>query len=406
LPLLSPLSVLHTATSIDVQLTAIPYPTASLTTKDTEKQIDTTCLSKVGLPIDLQTDQHLALHSSPTLPVHAIMNTMTCTTGAEDSQPTTTILPAGFDVYTQDFQIYSSDGTLQTLSTIDIDNVRLIAVRTAIIFAVQLGASAVLLLVLLLMTQGNKRRSLSWVFNVLALVCNVIRCTIQCTEMTGPFLNFVLVTLQEYGTASLGKHIRISIANSVMTTLVFVFIEMALVTQVHVICAATMPQLWRLSILSFCGVVAMLAVGFRFNLMIRNCEDTANLGKGIIGTPKSNDLLDWAQSTSNIMAIVSICVFSAVFCTKLGLAIRSRHQMGLKQFGAMQIIFIMGCQTLTLPGKSCTARFSTAALLTSFGSDLRYPRLLCDPRRPAGLFRRNTRRHLPPAEQHVGVHQR
>jgi pheromone alpha factor receptor len=254
------------------------------------------------------------------------------------------VLPAGFDVYHQSFQLMNSDGELEMLTTGD--------VRTAIIFAVQLGASAILLLVLLLMTQGAKRRSLSWIFNVLALTCNVIRCTIQCTEMTGPFLNFVLLTMQEYGTASLGKHIRISIANSVMTTLVFVFIELALVTQVHVICAATMPQLWRFGILTFCGIVAMLAVGFRLNLMIRNCQDTANLGKGILGTPESGERLDWAQSTSNIMAIVSICMFSAVFCVKLGLAIRSRRQMGLKQFGAMQIIFIMGCQTLTIPGKS------------------------------------------------------
>jgi len=265
------------------------------------------------------------------------------------------VLPAGFDVYHQSFQLMNSDGELEMLTTGDIDAIRITAVRTAIIFAVQLGASAILLLVLLLMTQGAKRRSLSWIFNVLALTCNVIRCTIQCTEMTGPFLNFVLLTMQEYGTASLGKHIRISIANSVMTTLVFVFIELALVTQVHVICAATMPQLWRFGILTFCGVVAMLAVGFRLNLMIRNCQDTANLGKGILGTPESGERLDWAQSTSNIMAIVSICMFSAVFCVKLGLAIRSRRQMGLKQFGAMQIIFIMGCQTLTIPGKSLGA---------------------------------------------------
>jgi pheromone alpha factor receptor len=292
------------------------------------------------------------------------METTPSNAGSEEGAPA--IVSTGFDVYNQTFQLYASDGEVATLSTLDIEMVRLTAVRTAIIFATQLGASAILLLVLLLMTQGAKRRSLSWVFNVLALVCNVIRCTIQCTEMTGPFLNFVLVTLQEYGTASLGKHVRISIANSVMTTLVFVFIELALVTQVHVICAATMPQLWRFGILTFCGLVAMLAVGFRFNLMIRNCEDTANLAKGILGTPGSDERLDWAQSTSNIMAIVSICVFSAVFCTKLGLAIRSRHQMGLKQFGAMQIIFIMGCQTLTVPGKSCPTSF--LRLIRSFAN--------------------------------------
>lgn len=263
--------------------------------------------------------------------------------------------PPGFDVYNQPFDLHSSEGETVTLTTTDIDTIRVTAVRTGIVFATQLGASAILLLVLLLMTPKAKRRSLSWIFNVLALVCNVIRCTIQCTEMTGPFLNFVLLTLQEYGTANLGKHVRISIANSVMTTLVFVFIELALVTQIHVICAATMPRLWRLSILNFCAVVAMLAVGFRLNLMIRNCEDTANLAKGVVQTAESGARLDWAQSTSNIMAIVSICVFSSVFCIKLGLAIRSRRKLGLKQFGAMQIIFIMGCQTLTIPGKSSTS---------------------------------------------------
>jgi len=278
------------------------------------------------------------------------MDAMPSSNNTEGAPPT--VLPPGFDVYDQSFPLLSSEGTTEILTTGDIEYIRITAVRTAIIFATQLGASAILLLVLLLMTPGAKRRSLSWIFNVLALVCNVIRCTIQCTEMTGPFLNFVLLSMQEYGTASLGKHVRISIAGSVMTTLVFIFIELALVTQVHVICAATMPQLWRLGILTFCGVVAMLAVGFRLNLMIRNCEDTANLAKGDLGTPQSGKNLDWAQSTSNIMAIVSICVFSAVFCVKLGLAIRSRRQMGLKQFGAMQIIFIMGCQTLTIPGKS------------------------------------------------------
>ena len=281
------------------------------------------------------------------------MDTMASTNDTEGASPS--LPPPGFDVYNQPFELMNTDGAMVTLSTTDIDFIRVTAVRTAIIFATQLGASAILLLVLLLMTQGAKRRSLSWIFNVLALVCNVIRCAIQCTEMTGPFLNFVLLSLQEYGTANLGKHVRTSIANSVMTTLVFVFIELALVTQVHVICAATMPQLWRVTILTFCGVVAMLAVGFRLNLMIRNCEDTARLLNGDLGTPESGEAFAWAQSTSNIVAIVSICMFSAVFCVKLGLAIRSRRQMGLKQFGAMQIIFIMGCQTLTIPGKSPVA---------------------------------------------------
>jgi pheromone alpha factor receptor len=266
--------------------------------------------------------------------------------------------PDHFDIFNQTFEIIGPDGSTQTLSTLDIELVKLTAVRTAIIFATQLGASAILLLVLLLMTPGAKRRSLSWIFNVLALVCNVTRCTMQCLEMTGPFLNFVLIVTQEYGIASLNRHIRLAIANNVVTTMVFIFIELALVTQVQVICAAAVSSLYRIGILTFCGVVATVAIGFRLNLMIANSVSTASLGR-----PSTKDLelferLDWAQSANNVTAIVSICVFSAVFCTKLGLAIRSRRSMGLKQFGAMQIVFIMGCQTLTIPGKlpGCLSR--------------------------------------------------
>lgn len=259
--------------------------------------------------------------------------------------------PNHFDIFNQTFELIGPDGSTMEFSTIDIEYVKLTAIRTAIIFATQLGASAILLLVLLLMTQGAKRRSLSWIFNVLALLCNVIRTTMQCLEMTGPFLNFVLIVTQEYGIAGLNRQIRFAIANNVITTMVFIFIQLALVTQVHVICAAAMSSLYRIGILTFCGVVASVAVGFRLNLMVINCKSTASLGTPGASAWEEFDGLEWAQNKNNITAIVSICVFSAVFCTKLGLAIRSRRSMGLKQFGAMQIIFIMGCQTLTIPGK-------------------------------------------------------
>ena len=129
--------------------------------------------------------------------------------------------PNHFDIFNQTFELIGPDGSTMEFSTIDIEYVKLTAIRTAIIFATQLGASAILLLVLLLMTQGAKRRSLSWIFNVLALLCNVIRTTMQCLEMTGPFLNFVLIVTQEYGIAGLNRQIRFAIANNVITTMVF-----------------------------------------------------------------------------------------------------------------------------------------------------------------------------------------
>lgn len=251
------------------------------------------------------------------------------------------------NIYNQTFSLFAPDGRQYLTSTDDINVVKKLAVQTAIVFATQLGASGVLLLVLLLMTTASKRRSAAFVFNMLALTCNVIRCAIQCVELTGPLLDFVLVIMQVYTIEGIDNAVRMSIAGAVMTTFVFVFIQMALVTQVWVICLAT-QKLHRAGILGFCGAVSALAIGFRMNLMVINCRNTSHLDATTIEDQQAQD---WAQSTSNIMAIVSICTFSSVFCTKLALAIRSRRNMGLKQFGAMQIIFIMGCQTLSIPGQ-------------------------------------------------------
>jgi pheromone alpha factor receptor len=254
-----------------------------------------------------------------------------------------------FSVFHQNFTLMSVDGTTPfTASTDDINVVKNLAVKTAIIFSFQLGASIMLLFVLLLMTTSMKRRSLSFIFNVLALICNIIRCTIMCTEMTGIFMDFVLVIMQVYYADGIYEAIRLSVANSVMTTLLFIFLQFALITQVHVVALAA-SRLQRRLVMGFCCLISAMAIGFRLNLMVVNCQNTTNVN-GL--TKEGIAAQNWAQSSSNICGIVSICIFSFVFCVKLALAIKSRRQMGLKQFGAMQIIFIMGCQTLLIPGRS------------------------------------------------------
>jgi pheromone alpha factor receptor len=262
-----------------------------------------------------------------------------------------TMPPPDFDVFHQNFSLLAPDGvTAWPTNTDDVNVVKNLAVQTAVVFATQLGASAMLLFILLLMTTSIKRRSLAFVFNVLALICNIIRCTIQCVEMVGPFMDFILVIMQVYNVGGIDEAVKLSVANSVMTTLVFIFIQMALITQVHVVVMAT-GKMQRYAVLGFCCLISTLAIAFRLKLLVVNCKNTTNLD-GL--TEAAANAQNWAQSTSNICGIVSICTFSFVFCTKLALAIRARRQMGLKQFGAMQIIFIMGCQTLIIPGMSVT----------------------------------------------------
>ena len=245
----------------------------------------------------------------------------------------------------QFFNLTAPDGSLFPTGTDDMNAIRITNVQTAIIFATQLGASLVLLLILLLMTSPAKRKSAAFIFNALALLCNVIRCVIMCVEMTGPLLDFVVVVMQYYELDGIEQAVRESIANSIMTTLVFVFIQLALLTQVWVICLAATKQ-HRVLIIGSCGVVSVVAIAFRVRLMVINCSNTAHVADYSEARALEQTHAQWI---SNIMGVISICVFSAIFCGKLALAIRSRRSMGLKQFGAMQIIFIMGCQTLTIP---------------------------------------------------------
>ena len=48
----------------------------------------------------------------------------------------------------------------------------------------------------------------------------------------------------------------------------------------------------------------------------------------------------------------SIAYFSLVFCAKLAVAVLQRRRLGIRQFGAMEIVLIMALQTMLVPGKS------------------------------------------------------
>lgn len=50
----------------------------------------------------------------------------------------------------------------------------------------------------------------------------------------------------------------------------------------------------------------------------------------------------------------SIAYFSMVFCAKLGVVVVRRRRMGMRGFGAMEVMWVMAGQTMLVPGElSC-----------------------------------------------------
>ncbi|KAI9784612.1 MAG: hypothetical protein M1839_001834 [Geoglossum umbratile] len=214
-------------------------------------------------------------------------------------------------------------------------------------FGCQLGASLLLLVVLAMLTGREKRRSPIFITNMLSLVLNSIRCFLQILYFTGPWSEVYAFLSGDYSRVPTSSYAN-SIAAEVFALLLLVAVEISLVMQSHVICA-TMREVHRYIVSFACAVVALIAIGLRFALMVMSIKST------LTASPMS---LWWLASGSNIMTTISICIFCAVFVIKLGFAVLQRRKLGLKQFGPMQIVFIMGCQTLIVP--------ATFSILTYF----------------------------------------
>ncbi len=246
-----------------------------------------------------------------------------------------------FDPYSQSFTLQASDGTTFNVSIPNLDYFVYYNNQVCINYGAQTGASIILLIVLLLLTKPDKRASPIFIVNVSSLALNIIRTILQCLFFTGPFTETYAVFSGDYSRVNTGDYAT-SVTATVFTLLVLVCVEISLCLQTHVVCA-TLRQLYRRMIFTASAVIALLAVAFRLALCIENSI--------FIVQAKVDGPLHPLVSATNITQTISICWFSAVFVTKLAFALNERRKLGLVQFGPMQIIFIMGCQTLIIPGQ-------------------------------------------------------
>ena len=246
------------------------------------------------------------------------------------------------DPFSQSFILLLGDGTPFNVTIPDLDAFVLYNVEICINYAAQLGASLVILILLALLTKTDKRKSPIFVLNALSLAFNVVRNVLQCLYFTGPFSETYAYFAQDYSRVPASAY-AISITATVFTVLLLMSIEISLLLQVQVVCV-TLRYVYRRIVLVLSINIALVAIGFRLAQCILNSEATVYL----------TDLypLVWLFSATNITTTISICWFCAVFTTKLGFALHQRRKLGLRRFGPMDIIFIVGCQTLVIPGKS------------------------------------------------------
>ena len=248
------------------------------------------------------------------------------------------------DPFTQSFTLIMGDGTPFKVSIPDLDAFILYSVNICIMYASQLGASLVLLVVMAIMTKPEKRFVPITILNVLALTINFIRNILLCLYFTGPFSETYAYFAQDYSRVPTSAY-GTSIAASVLTLVNLICIEGSLWLQMHVMCL-TLRKVYRQAILGASLLIASLAIVVRLVLCIKNSK--------AIMTLADDTSFTWLSSATNITTTISVFWFCAVFVIKLGFALCQRRKLGLRRFGPMQIIFIIGCQTMIIPGKHRT----------------------------------------------------
>ncbi|OJD22897.1 hypothetical protein ACJ73_05749 [Blastomyces percursus] len=248
-------------------------------------------------------------------------------------------MASSFDPFDQNVVFHQADGTPFNVSIHDLDDFVQYGTRVCINYASQLGASVIAIIMLALLTQSERRQLPVFSLNLSALIMNFARLLCMTIYFTTGFNNPYAFFSGDYSRVP-GSAYADSILGIVFTTILVICMETSLVIQTQVVCA-TLPEIQRYLLLAVSLVIALLAVGFRIGLMVENCiaiVNASNFAPYI-----------WLQSASNVTITISTCFFSAIFVSKLGYALVTRRRLGMTRFGALQVMFIMSCQTMVIP---------------------------------------------------------
>ncbi|KAE8354704.1 fungal pheromone mating factor STE2 GPCR-domain-containing protein [Aspergillus coremiiformis] len=248
-------------------------------------------------------------------------------------------MSSNFDPYTQNVTFHTADGSPFLVPVTAVDEYYQYCIKICINYGAQFGASVIILIILLLLTRPEKRVSSVFFLNGGALLFNMGRLLCQMIYFTTPFVKaYAYFSGDQSGTPT--SAYANSVLGVVLTSLLVICVEASLVLQVQVVCA-NLRHRYRTVLLGLSILVALIPIGFRLGYMVENCKTIVKAD-----TPRS---IIWLESATNIVITISTCFFCAIFIAKLGFAIRQRKRLGVREFGPMRVIFIMGCQTMIIP---------------------------------------------------------
>lgn len=209
------------------------------------------------------------------------------------------------------------------------------------LFGARAGVSALVSIILFLM--ADRRNTPVYIFNQVSLIFFFIQSTLFLVTAFSPFGLISTVFTSSYASVT-ATNINISVACSVFQLLFVITIQCSLFFQGRIV----FPKQSRSRLLAtlVLGTISLGTIIIYSLYIAQSCSLAVNpVGEPLFPGRFGKKL----PSISQIMFASSITVCMLIFVGKLVIAIRTRWVLGLKQFGPLQIICIMGAQSMIIP---------------------------------------------------------
>jgi pheromone alpha factor receptor len=266
---------------------------------------------------------------------------------------TSTMTPTNFlqdeNGYNQTIIMLYPDGSPFNITMVDLKTMNDDNIVTGIVTGLQLGLATLMLIVTFLLTQKGKRQSLIFYCNIAALALDPIRSAISAIWLLSTW-NSPYVYFTHDASRITAGNIAASLIGTPFKILEIMAIQISLMTQVRVVLLTSPPILHR-CIIAVLFALALINTGMEIRLAVINGQQIAKMADSLPIQPGLAQAAD-----------ISLCVFIGcamfVFLWKLGYALKNQRNLGLVKFGPLQVIFIMGAQTMIIPSKFSLFLFS------------------------------------------------
>lgn len=242
-----------------------------------------------------------------------------------------------FNPHSQPITLFYPGGTNVTIPLTLYDFHKTKSLEWSIMFAVQIGACGILLVLLTVLTNAKKRRTFLHACNMLALVATIIRASLSVCYYLGPFFDTYTFFSGDFTNLPYTPR-YVSVASTTTGLLLQIVIHISLIIQVRVVYTTSKVNLMA-TLLAI--MIAFASVSFLAVVTVQSAIATISLAAYPGG---------WTYHAAKVMFAASICFYCLIFVLKLGYAIYQRRVLGLPKFGPIQILFTVGCQTMILPG--------------------------------------------------------